>query len=240
MENKKLNDFFDEKSKMIFDQNKGFSKDEETLYEIVRKLEPELYSIALGNFEKYENSNFLKKEINDLEELLAKKRQELGNIMGIKSVISEKETDCEIVTEDKEQVKNKVVSNEYLHEVDIHFEIRTRVGVFRANGICKFNANNRPRVKILKGSTSNYQINEIHNNRFIINQHENLLSEGFVVKDNGAHVFVIDCEHEDVSSLSASASFVAGSLQNGKLKWLTNSGEHIGAYIDSVINHNKK
>ena len=227
MENKKLYDFFDEKSKMIFDQNKGFSKDEETLYEIVRKLEPELYSIALRNFEKYENSNFLKKEINDLEELLAKKRQELGNVMGLKPVISEKETDAEIV-------------NEYSHEVDINFEITTRVGVFRANGICTFNANNRPRVKILKGSTSNYQINKTHNNRYIINQHEDLLSEGFVVKDNGAHVFVIDCEHKDVSSLSASASFVAGSLQNGKIKWLTNSGEPVGDYIDSVINHDKK
>jgi len=105
----------------------------------------------------------------------------------------------------------KAVSNEYSYDVDIHFEIRTKVGVFRANGICKFNLNEKPRVKILKGSTSNYQINKTHNNRYIINHHENLLNEGFVVKDNGAHVFVIDCEHEDVSSLSASASFVAGS-----------------------------
>ena len=44
----------------------------------------------------------------------------------------------------------------------------------------------------------------------------------------------------DVFSLSASSSFVAGSLQNGKLKWLTNSGEPVGDYIDSVINHDNK
>jgi hypothetical protein len=240
MEEKKLYDFFDEKSKMIFDQNNEFSKDEKTLYKIVRELEPELFSISMINFEKYENSNFLKKEINDLEELLAKKRLELENFIRLTPVISEKEKDSEIVKESKKQGKSKAVSNEYSHEVEIHFKIQTRVGFFEAFGICKFNLNGNAKVKILKGSTSNCQINDIYNNRFIHEHHNNLLREGFVIEENGAHLFVSDCEHEDVSSLSASASFVAGSLQNGKIKWLTKSGEPIGKYIDSVINHNKK
>jgi hypothetical protein len=239
MENKKLYDFFDEKSKMIFDQNKGFSKDEETLYEIVRKLEPEMFSISKINFDKHKNSNFLKKEINDLEELLAKKRQELESIIGLTSVISEKETDAEIVTEDKEQGKNKAVFNEYLHEVDIHFEIRTRVGVFRANGVCKFNSPEDHEVIILEGSTSNYQIILTPNTKNIINHHEILLKEGFVVEKNGAHLFIDDCAHKKTSNLSASASFVAGSRKNGHREWLTKSGEPIGKYINSVINHKK-
>ena len=50
---------------------------------------------------------------------------------------------------------NKAVSNEYSYEVEIHFEIRTRVGFFKAIGICKFNSRKEHEVIILKGSTSN-------------------------------------------------------------------------------------